>query len=198
MVAPIPAPMDKCDPKCRCPDGPYANQAFSCDSPCVEGCEFSCEAGCDCGANYIWVVDFYRQDGDSGSAGCFVENCEPAETTAFDQVVISFDNTKTLVKPLNSVNYCSISEVCPHGPQNCGTWREATGADVILFGGGYIGSMDAVCGLSDLLMQNFISVEGTSYPPGTIISAFVHSHRSGAIGCCFEQSGVISVRPYEP
>ena len=45
MVAPVPADMNSCDPKCKCPSGPYANQAFSCESPCTSG-TFDCQNGC--------------------------------------------------------------------------------------------------------------------------------------------------------
>lgn len=51
MAAPTPANMQDCDPKCKCPGGPYADQAFLCDDPCEgqgAGCTFDCQNGCNC------------------------------------------------------------------------------------------------------------------------------------------------------
>lgn len=53
MAAPTPADMSTCDPKCKCPSGSYANQAYACDDPCAGqnangNCTFDCQNGCDC------------------------------------------------------------------------------------------------------------------------------------------------------
>lgn len=64
MAAPTPANMENCDPKCKCLSGPYANEAYSCDTPCTgqgDNCTFDCQNGCDCPleANFIgaWGYD---------------------------------------------------------------------------------------------------------------------------------------------
>ena len=64
MVAPTPAGMDKCDPKCKCPSGPYTDQAFVCDDPCAgQGveCVFDCTNGCICEAvGGTWKIEVTR------------------------------------------------------------------------------------------------------------------------------------------
>ena len=53
MVAPTPGDMDKCTPKCVCPEGsgPYSGNAFVCTDPCSgkgSNCTFDCQNGCVC------------------------------------------------------------------------------------------------------------------------------------------------------
>ena len=88
MAAPTPANMDTCDPKCRCPGGPYANQAYLCSDPCEgqgTGCTFDCENGCNCGcsgettAEIRWKVSF----------ATYSANCTPATKLCSD-----FGNTQ--------------------------------------------------------------------------------------------------------
>lgn len=62
MTAPTPGSSEICDPKCRCPSGPYANQSFSCADPCKDqgtDCTFNCIEGCICqddrGSYARWV-----------------------------------------------------------------------------------------------------------------------------------------------
>ena len=88
MTAPNPAPMEKCDPKCRCPSGPYANQAFSCDAPCGEGCTWlGCTLGCNC-LEGDWVYSG-TQTNSKQSGEIASEVCDPP--TRYVSAVISQD-----------------------------------------------------------------------------------------------------------
>lgn len=78
MAAPTPGNMENCDPKCKCPGGPYADQAFLCDDPCAgqgSGCSFNCQDGCNCGDGY------YRMTVTLYNSGYTYQKCNDGSVT---------------------------------------------------------------------------------------------------------------------
>ena len=191
--------MDTCNKKEKCLFGPNEGEAYDPKNPCGGVGSFDDEI-CDCviEASERWTIDYIGPgQGDQGSASCAVENCAPLENVAF--LSTSFAVQGHLIVPRNEVEWCTISGSCPQGPQNCGTWKDLTGADYIWLGSRfshwYDGDEDAPCGASDVLMQNFEIVSGPGYPPGTIISLMLTNSWTGAVGCCFQQFSVVDVYP---
>lgn len=65
MGSPTPADMQDCRQKCRCPVGPYADEAYSCIAPCAGqagNCTFNCAQGCVCVPyiNYLGVESTFE------------------------------------------------------------------------------------------------------------------------------------------
>ena len=193
------ANMKECKKKNKCFFGPNEGKAYDPKDPCCGVGSFD-QGTCDCilEASETWIIDYIGPgEGDAGSATCAVEDCAPRENVAFLRT--SFSVQGHLITPTSEVEWCSISGFCPHGPQNCGTWKDQTGADFIWFGSRssawFNGDDAASCGASDVLMQNFEIVSGPGYPPGTAISLLLATSWNGAVGCCFEQFSVVDVHP---
>ena len=78
MAAPTPGNMASCDPKCKCPGGPYANQAYLCSDPCAgqgNSCTFDCQNGCDCELEFPIGAVYGRLIGGNMSWGEDSTNC---------------------------------------------------------------------------------------------------------------------------
>jgi hypothetical protein len=118
MTAPTPASTELCDPKCRCPNGPYANQAFQCDDPCAGqsgSCTFDCQNGCSCDTGCVSictvteVVDGVIDVPGNPSSGypCSNEYCD-------DPVIV------VNYSPFTGINPYGISIPFFYTPERCG------------------------------------------------------------------------------
>ena len=211
MVAPTPANMQECTPKCRCITGPYAGQAYDCGNPCKgQGgdCSFDCIDGCACSApSRYWILEWLFSP--NTTPNCIgrpnLGYCQlgPLEGPYYTQVTFPVGIKAVYSGPAGS--WYRADELCGggYGPGGLGDggYCERTGATHVDKGPGWQTCDNATWPTGYVSRMEFFGFEITenlsAWPtsPGDLWIKQLGPNSSGAVNCHVTQYILSSAYP---